>query len=112
MDKPLTPEDLDRKLHRLTGRHNSHQPDPQAQANKAALAAQLDELLETPGWTFALAQAKNILHQNHKVLRQRTTDISETNAARGALDAIMTLLFVVYTAAGKGIPDDLKPFYD
>jgi hypothetical protein len=86
--------------------------DPQAKAKKAAEEAALVDLVESPGWDLAMKQARLIFHQNHKVLRNRMASEAETQTARGALDAIMTLLKVVYTQAGQEVPSDLKPFYD
>ena len=70
------------------------------------------DLVESPGWELTMKQARLIFHQNHKILRNRVATETETQAARGALDAIMTLLKVVYTQAGQEVPNDLKPFYD
>jgi hypothetical protein len=92
------------------GRHNSPPPDPEDQAKKEALAAQASDLIDQPGWEYVLTVARNVVRGNYRLLRNRDTAISETNAARGAMDAIITLLKVVYTTAGKEVPSDLKPF--
>jgi hypothetical protein len=84
----------------------------EAQAKRAAQRVAIAELLDSPGWEFTLKSATAILHQNHKLLRMRDTGVEETQAARGALDAIMTLLKVIYTCAEQEVPPDLKPFYD
>ena len=117
MDKPLMhwehnlkdPRNLAVPLHPM-GRHSSPPPDPEDQAKKEALQAQASDLIESPGWEYVLTVARNVVRGNYRLLRNRDTVISETNAARGAMDAIITVLKVVYTTAGKEVPSDLKPF--
>ena len=115
MDISLTREDFQARRearHRQApmGRHSSPPPDPEDQAKKEAIAAQVSDLIESPGWEHLLTVSRNVVRHNYRLLRNRDTAISETNAARGALDAIITVLKVVYTTAGKEVPSDLKPF--
>ena len=95
------------------GRHSSPPPDPQEQAKKAALAAQASELIESAGWeSVALKQARFIIRQNHKLLMRRDATEQDAQAARGAIDSMITWLQVVYTTAGLPIPEDLKHYFD
>lgn len=112
MERPITPDDLRSRRAHLprTGRHSLPPPDPEDQAKKEALQAQASDLIDQPGWEYVLTVARNVVRGNYRLLRNRDTAISETNAARGALDAIITVLKVVYTTAGKEVPPDLKPF--
>lgn len=74
---------------------------------------QAHDLLEQPGWEIvALKSLHQILRQNHRLVLRRDTSADETQAARGACDAVMTFLTVVYNTAGKPLPTELQAYFD
>jgi hypothetical protein len=84
----------------------------EAEDRKAAVVAALSELVESPGWDLVMASIRQTIRKNLHLLRMRDTQVPETQAARGALDALMVLVQYIYLTTGKELPADLKPLYE
>jgi len=88
-------------------------PNIVSEEQKKLTEALASDLVQSAGWeAVALKQIRAIIRGNHRLLLRRDTAPEDTAAARGAIDAAMTLLAVVYSEAGAELPQEFKSYFE